>query len=209
MRAMSATAAMSTGAEPRAPRRSAAPFSRPSASMMAALPAPAGSSATSFSVSTQMPPSPSIRTAPHCGSRRAPTMSSRPLPRHRLDQHAVEREAGLGAPHVVVELLPGVAQPGRVAHVQDHAAGVALVGKRGGLRLEGDRKADARGNLLRRGQVPGKPSLRHRHARAGQQLLGSELGNRPGGQMRASRAACPRHAADAVVRERCDFGRPR
>ena len=32
---------------------------------------------------------------------------------------------------------------------EDHAAGVALVGQRRGLRLEGDRIADARGNLLR------------------------------------------------------------
>ena len=66
--------------------------------------------------------------------------------RHRLDQHAVEREARL--PCNAVRAPRGL-ERGCVGDIQRDAARVALVGERGGLRLQRDRIADARRDLFR------------------------------------------------------------
>src|SRR5713101_3535095 len=72
----STTASTSSGGRPRAPVKSGAATSESSMARARSALTGAEASATSFRISTAMPPRPTITTAPNCGSRRAPTMTS-------------------------------------------------------------------------------------------------------------------------------------
>ena len=68
-----------------------------------------GGATTSSRTSARTPPMPTSTSGPNCGSRRAPTISSTPAARHRLDEDAV-----------------GVVAPGRPRRARRSAAASAL-----------------------------------------------------------------------------------
>ena len=126
-----------------------------------------------------------------------------PRTRHRLDQHAVERERGATLGKVGVELRPTLRQRLLVSEVKHHPAGIALVRERRRLRLQRDRIADRRGRALRGRKVGHQSAIRNRNFRRLEQRFGGMLGDHA---RRQARGGARYLAGGAARRARGELG---
>ena len=115
---------------------------------------------------------------------------------HRLDQHAVEDEARASRGQWS-RTVPGARERCIVGEVEDHAARVALMRERGGLRLEHDRIADPLGDRARLVGIARERACRDRDAEHRQESSCPDI---PGAYRGSATDAAERRRDGAALR---------
>ena len=137
---METRAARSFGGSPRYPEMRRWP--RISPTISSALPFPRGRirMATSFRISTRVPPIPKVRTFPNAGSVFPPMKTSRPAEELLFDDDSADSAPRCPFFHVRQDCLVGRTNTVRIPQPPDHAPDIALVDDIGGDDLHDNRK---------------------------------------------------------------------